>query len=321
MNINADSGLCTNEKEILNPGINIAIVGGDVRQSAVAGRLHEAGMNVIACGIGAGRSDNDCFSACEDYKNAVKNCVAVVLPLPASTDGVYINTPLVPEMTPIRLTALLDEELYGDKKPIILGGKLTPAFKAYAVEKGFRVIDYYENEILQIKNALPTAEGALEIAMRVLQITIHSSQAAVVGYGRIAKTLSKMLLAMNANVTVAARKGADLAYAELCGCKTLKIAHTTGKSTLCALGKGYDVIFNTVPYWVFDRDVISEMNRDTVLIDLASAPGGFDINALNDYGINVIRAVSLPGKCAPVTAGKIIGDTVLNILHGEGVIV
>lgn len=320
MNINADSGLCRNEKAMLNPKINIAIVGGDVRQGAVAGRLHEAGINVIACGISAGSSDSDSFSTCEDYKSAVKDCIAIVLPLPASTDGVYVNTQLVPEMTPIRLTALLDEGLYGDKKPIILGGKLTPAFKAYAVEKGFRVIDYYENEMLQIKNALPTAEGALEIAMRVLQITVHSSHAAVIGYGRIAKTLSKILLAMNANVTVAARKGADLAFAELCGCNTLKMSHADGKSTLCALGKGYDVIFNTVPYWVFDRDVISEMNRDTVLIDLASAPGGFDINALNDYGINVIRAASLPGKCAPVTAGKIIGDTVLNILHGEGVI-
>ncbi len=76
-----------------------------------------------------------------------------------------------------------------------------------------------------------------------------------------------------------------------------------------------------MPYWVFDRGVISEMNQDTVLIDLASAPGGFDINALKDYGINVIRAASLPGKCAPVTAGKIIGDTVLDILYDEGVIV
>ena len=148
MNINADSGLCKNEKEMLTPKINIAIVGGDVRQSAVAGRLHEAEINVIAYGIGKGKSDYDCFPTCEDYKNAVKNCVAVILPLPASTDGVYINTPLVPEMAPIRLTALLDDGLYGEKKPIILGGKLTPAFKAYAAEKGFRVIEFEEDKIV-----------------------------------------------------------------------------------------------------------------------------------------------------------------------------
>ena len=71
MNINADSGLCKNEKEMLPPEINIAIVGGDVRQSAVAGRLHEAEINVFAYGIGKGKSDYDCFSTCEDYKNAV----------------------------------------------------------------------------------------------------------------------------------------------------------------------------------------------------------------------------------------------------------
>ena len=50
------------------------------------------------------------------------------------------------------------------------------------------------------------------------------------------------------------------------------------------------------------------------MIDLASKPGGVDFEAAKRLGVRVIWALSLPGKVAPITAGEIIKDTVLNIL-------
>lgn len=304
----------------MNSDIKISLIGGDCRQLAVACRLCEEGMNVRVYGIDTTCGERGDSIICSTYKEAVENADVVVLPLPSSTDGVRVSCPTMPDAEQVRLKSLLDAGLYQDKKPLIVGGKLTPSFKEKAKELGFKVIDYYENEILQIKNALPTAEGALEIAMRDLPITIHSCRAAVTGYGRIAKTLSRMLLAMKAHVTVAARKGSDLAYASLDGCETLKISYESGENSLSKLCVGYDVIFNTVPYWIFDRSVLEKMSKSTLLVELASAPGGFDISALNDNGIIVQRAASLPGKCAPISAGRIIGDTILEIMRAEGVI-
>ena len=63
------------------------------------------------------------------------------------------------------------------------------------------------------------------------------------------------------------------------------------------------------------------MDKRTVMIDLASAPGGIDIHAAKEHGLKVIWALSLPGKHSPYTAGKIIAQTIIQILKEEGMTV
>ena len=70
---------------------------------------------------------------------------------------------------------------------------------------------------------------------------------------------------------------------------------------------------------VLDRQTLEQARPDTVIIDLASKPGGVDFEAAKELGLNVIWALSLPGKVAPITAGKIITDTILNIIGELGV--
>lgn len=179
--------------------------------------------------------------------------------------------------------------------------------------------DYSENELFQIRNALPTAEGAVELAMHELPVTLAGTPVAVIGYGRIGKVLAHLLRAMDAEVTVAARKSSDLAWITLNQYRPLRIEPAGGKSSLAALGERCRVIFNTVPHWLFDRAVLSALRPDTLIIDLASSPGGVDPQAASDCGIRVIRALSLPGKCAPQTAGEIIADAVVTMMAREGV--
>ena len=54
-----------------------------------------------------------------------------------------------------------------------------------------------------------------------------------------------------------------------------------------------------------------------LLLDLASAPGGFDHDWAKQHGYHVIWALSLPGKTAPVTAGRIISDSIRYMLNEE----
>ncbi|MBR4033426.1 MAG: dipicolinate synthase subunit DpsA, partial [Clostridia bacterium] len=63
-----------------------------------------------------------------------------------------------------------------------------------------------------------------------------------------------------------------------------------------------------------------EMPRSVVLIDLSSVPGGVDFGVAKEMGIKAIWALSLPGKYAPESAGRIIGDTLLEYFEGEGLI-
>ena len=48
-------------------------------------------------------------------------------------------------------------------------------------------------------------------------------------------------------------------------------------------------------------------------------PAGVDFDAAARLGTRVIWALSLPGKVAPVTAGRSIKNTIDNILHELGV--
>lgn len=157
-------------------------------------------------------------------------------------------------------------------------------------------------------NAVPTAEGAIEIAISETPITIHGSKCLVLGYGRIGKILSKFLDGMGAQTYVEARKYADLALIESHGCNPL-----TMKETKMRLDE-FDIIFNTVPALILTREDLEKVKKDALIIDLASKPGGVDFTAAKELGIHVIWALSLPGRTAPVTAGIIIKDTITNIL-------
>lgn len=149
--------------------------------------------------------------------------------------------------------------------------------------------------------------------MNELPITLCGSRCLVVGYGRIGKCLAKMLQGIGACVTVSARSLGDMAMIRAFGYKAVHTAE------LASIAGDFDLIINTVPHKVINESVIERINRETLVIDLASKPGGVDMDAAKKFGIRVIWALSLPGKVAPVTAGKIICDTVINIINELGV--
>lgn len=295
-----------------------AVLGGDRRQLAAARRLAVPGHEVAVWGL---EGDSAAFGGAVrtlDWRDAIRGAGAILLPLPVSGDGVRINVQPAPHAADppeLRFTHLL-EALSPSHR--VFAGRIPPSFKAAAEERGIPLWDYGENELFQIRNALPTAEGAIEIALRELPVTLAGTKAAVIGHGRIGKVLARLLCAMGANVTVAARKSIDLAWITLEGYQPHKIETVDGVSSLEALGD-CRVVFNTVPHWLFSRAVLEALRRDVLLIDLASAPGGVDPQAAADCGIRVIRALALPGKCAPETAGDIIADTLAEMMAREGV--
>lgn len=62
------------------------------------------------------------------------------------------------------------------------------------------------------------------------------------------------------------------------------------------------------------------MDKDILIIDLASVPGGVDFAAAKDKGIEAVWALSLPGKYAPESAGAIIADVLDELFESEGLI-
>ncbi len=298
-----------------------AVIGGDGRMTHVAERLSEAGHAVDLLGCGG-----DCLP-CEASggpirlvatpERAAERATTLILPLPASRDGETVWCPRDLACT-VRLETLCD---LLDRRPDLrlFGGRLpTDLLARYPG----RAVDYYASEELQLRNAAVTAEGALMTAMQLTDRAIRGMTVAIIGYGRIGKLLARLLLALGAEVSVAARREEALLWAATDGCHPLRMGDPTrpggGLYPLCF---GHSVIFNTVPARVLDRDLLTRMEHGTLLIDLASAPFGVadeDIReAAATTGLRYVRAPSLPGTYAPREAGRIIAECILGTLRRE----
>lgn len=244
--------------------LNIWVAGGDMRQAKLAELLAEDGHSVHTFAlerlgpIPGVRAEESLAELC------LADCA--VLPLPAAGEGSLLNAPLAEETHP--LTQLLDALRPGQ---VVCAGMVSPEITAMAAARGLVLHDYFAREELAVANAVPTAEGAIQIAMEELPITIQGARALVIGYGRLGRALAQRLAALGAKVSVAARKYADLAWAESCG---YGIEHTGQlEGWLCC----YDLVVNTVPARILGRKSLKDLQPGCLVIDLASKPGGVGV--------------------------------------------
>lgn len=288
----------------------LAVLGGDARQIAMARTLAQMGYRVRVwglgeCGAGVGRA-----IPCESWQSAVEEAGVIILPLPACMDGVRISAPLQEPDRFLRMTTLLDS-ISGR---LLLGGRLGEATRSIAEQKGIAWIDYFDSEILQLKNAVPTAEGAIAVAMNELPVTIDGIHAAIIGYGRIGSLLAERLRALGAEVTVYARRSEQCTLARLHHHRAARLLCREGETVLESIPADLRVIFNTVPSRILAGRVLEMLPPECLLIDLASAPGGIDHAAARAMGLHTVWATALPGKCAPESAGRILAEVLHEIL-------
>ena len=281
----------------------VAVLGGDERMNFAARELVRLGYDVREWGRNV---DDNVTAFSKTAHDWFLDIDALMLPLPTSLDGTHLWTPLLQEAEKLRMETLFKVA----PKQVWLVGRFGESLRLRAEKERIDWIDYFDSEVLQLKNALPTAEGAIEIAMRELPIVLDGTRVAVIGYGRIGEILSAKLKLLGAYVTVYARRREVCARAELMG-HASKLISTEEALTFDTNTR---VIFNTVPKRLFDRAVLEKLSKECLIIDLASAPGGVDSIAARELGIHSIWATALPGKCAPESAGIILGQTVNSIL-------
>lgn len=293
------------DERIISMSKKYIIAGGDMRFSALAEELAE---NEQVCTVGFDKNvfSSDKITVSENVMSLPYRADCLVLPLPASSDGITLNTPFYSGTVSL-------SELTGcvNRDGIVFGGRISPAVRDIFSSKGIEVVDYFEREELTVLNALATAEGALQIALEEQPVMISGSRILITGMGRIAKSLIRILSGFGADITIAARKCSDLAWAEVFGCNTAEISELEGSDAL----KNADIIFNTVPHTVLTEQLLKKCSKKCLIIDLASKPGGMDMEAAGRLGLRAIWALSLPGKTAPVSSGRMIARTIENILH------
>lgn len=287
-------------------GVTVAVLGGDDRELILVSELLTMGANVKVAGISR-LNNNQNVQCFHQVGEAVQNAAFVILPMPGIDEqGIirakYSEVPL-----------LLNQESMLSFRPdcVVVVGFARPLLRELVSSRNLKMIEIAEMDEVAIPNSIPSAEGAIQMAMESTDITIHGSRCIVLGFGRCGCTLARMLAALGAKTSVAARKPRDLARISEMGLQPL-----TYKDLPEHIGEA-DIIFNTVPFLVLDRKLLEITNSGVYICDIASAPGGVDFAAARELGRRAELAPGLPGKVAPRTAGRILAQVIPEIMLRE----
>lgn len=205
-----------------------------------------------------------------------------------------LDVPSFREDGRMRMGGTIDTLLSSLPRDIIIwGGNLS-----CPMTEGYRTMDLLKDEVYLANNAAITADCAIQIASPMLTATWQESPALVIGWGRIGKTLSKLLKGIGNDVTVATRDPATRAALQSMG------YHAIDLQEMKQDAEKYRVLFNTAPEMVIAEADTGKWER-CVKIDLATRKG--------IAGENVVWARGLPGIHAPESSGRLIAGTIARL--------
>jgi dipicolinate synthase subunit A len=280
----------------------IAVLGGDARSLFYIPALLSAGAKVRAVGFEKAVGLVPCELS--ELPDALLWANVLILPMAGTAADGTIST----QFSDHRFVLNAQNGSLVRPHTLVLTGVARGGLRELAVKLNWRLVEIVDMDDLAILNSIPSAEGALQMAMEASDITIHHSNSWVLGFGRCGTTIARDLAGLGARVTVAARKAEDLARIQVCGYQAVPF------NELALLINRADFVFNTVPAQVLGESILQLTKAEVVIIDIASVPGGVDFAAAERLGRKALLAPSLPGRVAPRTAGRILGDLLPDII-------
>lgn len=259
----------------------ITVIGGDKRLISVKETLENEGYIVDTLGLNP------------DDNGDITTSKVIILPVPTTKDSINVFAPLTSRIIPLELISKNTTD------QLILSCNY--------LFKNKKCVDYGSLDSYALLNAVPTAEGAIKIAIENTDFTLWKSRCLVIGYGRVGKVLANRLKALGCDVTITARRPSDLSLSETLGfsyINTENLNHTP---------ISFDIIFNTVDVKVVEDEKINDIDCK-LLVDL-STHGGLNLSKAEEKGIKTIKAAGLPAKVAPKTAAEILSKTVIHIIN------
>ena len=288
-------------------GIEVAVIGGDLRQLEVIQSLAELDAAVTLFGYDNWQNGMISVKRGELVPDALAGMDALILPITGLDDtgqieSIFTSKPLI--LDDVHISSLR-------KNAVIYTGFAKPYLKNLCERHGIALVELLDRDDVAIYNSIPTAEGAIMIAIQNTDFTLHGSTAMVLGFGRTGMTLARSLYGLGAKVKVGVRRSEHMARAAEMGFSPF---YTERLSEEIA---DVDILFNTVPSMIVTAQVIANMKHSALIIDLASKPGGTDFRFAEKRGIKAVLAPGLPGIVAPKTAGKILAMCLAQCLKDQ----
>lgn len=257
---------------------DFGVFGSDMRQLYIGEILQKEGYRIQYYGVACTAGTELCMA--HSFRELVSNAAVLLGPIPLSKG--------------------LKESEEGELIEALWAGKtlIAGCIPKQFMQTEFRQYDYMADKSLTVFNSIATAEGAIVKAIESSSGNISGSNCLIIGYGVCGKTLASRLNGMKANIKVCVRR--DEVHAEVAADGYAGIYFTELDSYL---GK-FDYIFNTVPAQVLGEKELADVNKECVIIDIASAPGGVDYEVAQQLGIKAKLCPGLPGIYAPKASAE-----------------
>ena len=279
---------------------DIALIGGDARTAYMEMYFKKSGYSAICYGTEKIDGDDHVVNYAKSLKEAVEQARVVVGGIPLFKGGL-LNVKQ-------KIEAVTEDDLlkFMRKDQQLFGGVISSGFAKRCEEKGIYCHDFMKDEDFVIFNTIATAEGTILEAIKNQKTNLNGSDGLVLGYGKCGKVLAEKLRGIGHRVTVCARKQSDLAQAEAFGLSALPW------NELDMQIGNYEYIYNTVPVVVIGEKLLSRMEKDVIILDIASAPGGVDYDKAKELGIKALHLPGLPGKYAPKISASMMTKLVIS---------
>lgn len=193
---------------------------------------------------------------------------------------------------------------FWNPQQLVFGGVFPEALGKELKERRIPYFDLMKEESVTVKNAAVTAEAVTAEVICRSKYSVDGQKIVITGYGRCARAAAEKLSALGARITVLARDRKARKEAQAKGYCAVDFAY--GPEEVCAAA----TVINTVPAPVVTERMLREMHPGTLLLDLASAPGGYDVATAERYGLNVILLPGLPGRYTAKSSAKILADAI-----------
>ncbi|MDB5052033.1 MAG: dipicolinate synthase subunit [Bacilli bacterium] len=288
-------------------GIQIALIGGDARQLEVIREFSELDASVQLIGFDNLQYVFNGITKAALTTEVLRTMDAMILPPVGTDDKGYVES--IFSTNEIQLTDEHVEAL--PKHAKIYTGMAKSYLKELSAKYEIELIELFNRDDVAIYNSIPTAEGALMMAIQNTDFTIHGSQCMVLGLGRTGFTLARTLQGLGAHVKVGLRSPEQFARAWEMGLEPFYITELSHQVM------NIDLLFNTIPTMIVTAQIIANIPIRTLIIDLASKPGGTDFRYAEKRGIKAMLAPGLPGIVAPRTAGRIIAKILSELLMDQ----
>ncbi len=285
--------------------MQIAIIGGDARQLEVIRKLTELDAKLSL--IGFEQLDHAFTGANKEKIDEVDFSLidAIILPVSGTTPDGHVDTIFSNE----KVNLLEEMVMKTPKHCTIFSGITNPYLNNLInITKRHHVLLFSRDDVA-IYNSIPTVEGTIMMAIQHTDITIHGSNVVVLGLGRVGMSVARTFHLLGSKVKVGARKPEHIARITEMGLSPFHLDELTNYVS------DTDILINTIPHLIVTAKVIAKMPVQTLIIDLASKPGGTDFRYAEKRGIKALLAPSLPGIVAPKTAGTILANVLSNLLE------